>query len=268
MPRKATAKTLQTQALFEKIRLPLKQSLDIDFGYSVFYDDGSFYSILPDLNATPKITQVLDQGYLICDQNVSSDLSEFSYLLWPEEVNDPAIEILYNSGFNNAISLMRQNPKNVEVFSFSGGPSRGDWKEFFLRNKEILHQFIIYFEKFKKELFIDEANIRDSLFKFKKGIVLSVPESVLSEEQARILDLRKQILVNNINSKITQPNMMLAPRESQILQYIARGYTAKAISLELGISPKTVQNYIERMKNKLNINTKHQLIKFFESSQK
>jgi len=53
---------------------------------------------------------------------------------------------------------------------------------------------------------------------------------------------------------------ILSKRQTQVLQYIARGYTAKRIALILGISYRTVETYIEILKDKLHCQSKWELI--------
>ena len=54
--------------------------------------------------------------------------------------------------------------------------------------------------------------------------------------------------------------LSLAPREKDILKYLLNGYPASYIAQELGLSKKTVENYIATLKDKLACNTKLELI--------
>lgn len=55
----------------------------------------------------------------------------------------------------------------------------------------------------------------------------------------------------------------LSKRESQCLHYYVQGKTAKEIGKALQLSPRTVENYIQNIKTKLNIWTKAELIHFY-----
>ena len=52
----------------------------------------------------------------------------------------------------------------------------------------------------------------------------------------------------------------LSKRETDTLFYVIRGYTAKEIAQKLDVSPKTIEYYIEQLKNKLNCSKKSELI--------
>lgn len=48
----------------------------------------------------------------------------------------------------------------------------------------------------------------------------------------------------------------LTKRETEVLKYVVMGYTAKKIAITLDISYRTVENYIEILKWKLNCDSK------------
>jgi DNA-binding CsgD family transcriptional regulator len=54
----------------------------------------------------------------------------------------------------------------------------------------------------------------------------------------------------------------LSSRENQCLFFIIRGKTAKEIGNILGISYRTVEEYTQSIKNKLNCKSKHELIAY------
>jgi DNA-binding NarL/FixJ family response regulator len=51
--------------------------------------------------------------------------------------------------------------------------------------------------------------------------------------------------------KTTKPTMSLTPRQRQVLSLMAEGKTTREIAYELGLSPFTVKNYIERIYERL-----------------
>jgi DNA-binding NarL/FixJ family response regulator len=54
----------------------------------------------------------------------------------------------------------------------------------------------------------------------------------------------------------------LTPREREVLRLIARGYTYKELSRELGISTKTVETHVSAVLRKLQLSSRHQLTKW------
>lgn len=57
----------------------------------------------------------------------------------------------------------------------------------------------------------------------------------------------------------TQP---LSAREREVLQLVARGHSYREIGAELYIAEKTVENHVRNILNKLQLNRRHQLIRF------
>ena len=57
----------------------------------------------------------------------------------------------------------------------------------------------------------------------------------------------------------TQP---LSPREREVLQLVARGHSYKEIGEELFIAEKTVENHVRNILGKLQLNRRHELIRF------
>ena len=54
----------------------------------------------------------------------------------------------------------------------------------------------------------------------------------------------------------------MTDRERAVLDRVARGLSSKQCALELGIAPRTVERYVEELRNKLNArNTTHLIAK-------
>jgi two-component system response regulator NreC len=60
----------------------------------------------------------------------------------------------------------------------------------------------------------------------------------------------------------TDPEPALSPREKEILQLLAEGYTSKEIAEKLVISPSTVHTHRSNLMGKLGLNTRYELIQF------
>lgn len=49
-------------------------------------------------------------------------------------------------------------------------------------------------------------------------------------------------------------------KEERILQYIAQGYTNKAISIEMKVTQRTVENYISKIFTKLGVDSRAEAV--------
>lgn len=63
-------------------------------------------------------------------------------------------------------------------------------------------------------------------------------------------------------SKASGPSEALSDREREVLQHVARGHTYKEIGEELHISPKTVENHVRNILDKLHLNRRQELVRF------
>ena len=65
-----------------------------------------------------------------------------------------------------------------------------------------------------------------------------------------------------LNSESQKPPSVLTVREKEILRFIVLGYANKEIADKLSISVKTVENHKTNMMQKLDLDSKHELIQY------
>ncbi|WP_375381470.1 response regulator transcription factor [uncultured Sphingomonas sp.] len=54
--------------------------------------------------------------------------------------------------------------------------------------------------------------------------------------------------------------VLLTPRETEVVRLVGTGQSSKQIALVLGITPKTVESYVEHARLKLNAGNRSQLM--------
>lgn len=69
------------------------------------------------------------------------------------------------------------------------------------------------------------------------------------------------VLQGYLNSSEAEPDP-LSPREREVLQLIAEGFTSREIAQQIGLSPKTVQNHRANLMDKLDIHTTAGLVRY------
>jgi DNA-binding NarL/FixJ family response regulator len=62
--------------------------------------------------------------------------------------------------------------------------------------------------------------------------------------------------------KATPDTQPISPREREVLQLVARGHSYREIGTELYIAEKTVENHVRNILGKLQLNRRHELIRF------
>jgi DNA-binding CsgD family transcriptional regulator len=137
---------------------------------------------------------------------------------------DNVIEFVYNDGKGN-----------VEAFGFGTEIGKPNMVNYYFNNLEFLQQFINEYKN----------NAKDLIIKVSKEPI-AVPG-------------HNRILTNPI---ITSPKRDLTRREIDILKGLYLGLTAKEIAISLNLSHRTVESYIENIKNKTGLSRKTALIKY------
>lgn len=81
--------------------------------------------------------------------------------------------------------------------------------------------------------------------------------------------LTQRVLSRSAGSAQAQParEQSLAPQEERVLALMAEGLTNKEIAVALGLSDKTVKNYISNMFQKLNVSRRAQAAAYFVKRQ-
>ena len=101
----------------------------------------------------------------------------------------------------------------------------------------------------------------------KEEVLLRVVEAIRTVASGGIFlseTLRQQVLVNlaNGNSANRSPIDTLSDRELEVLQLSGQGMTPREIATQLGISVKTVETHRMRVREKLNLATSAELMRF------
>ncbi len=73
----------------------------------------------------------------------------------------------------------------------------------------------------------------------------------------QVLQKFQELCLQSETEAIISP---LTPRETEILDYIARGYFNKQIAIELGISEQTIKNHVTSILRKLNANARTEAV--------
>ena len=123
----------------------------------------------------------------------------------------------------------------------------------YIRNLDLLHRFIDYFKdtiKASKQL----NNAYDVKFAFDES---SEGFKVVNQQ-----NLHQHNIEEFLNEIKLSSNFTLSTRQLECLSLYAKGQTAREISINLGLSVRTVQNYISMVKDKLGISSKVELAMF------
>ena len=246
-----------------KICNPLTEYLDIyKFGYVRFFKNSSFLVMSNGfLEYRKKFYDVIipNKGFLMNASKKYTNKNKGCYF-WPTEFqpNNLYLSLNYECNIWNGITLYYKTQEYTENFTFAFGRNACNKTNFFVNNLDLLQKFCTYFRIAAKNLIncSDKSKLAISKHQF--------PNSFFSQE-SKITDEKKQKLLNFLEQSTFQNahNMKFSRREFECIKYLARGYSMKEIGQILSLSPRTVESYLENVKNKTNCHFKSQIIDLF-----
>lgn len=254
-------KNIQTIKVFQDIIAPLRENFGLSFGYMIVFDDGYYYPLVEDIKFLTNFIENVKKSSVFCQNDItnSSD-AEYRFTLWPNHPLDEAMQICYDHGIWNGITVSLMQKNFIELWWFTGNSH--NTRDFFARNKEFLIKFIHYFNCHKEKLFISENMNKENLFKFEEGFLIK-DYSYFEDEKEKIRNFLKEIQPQSFTLKTAHGVITLSLRHIQLLSLIASGLTAKLAAEQMNITARTVRHNIENIKIKTHLNHKTGLINFY-----
>lgn len=99
----------------------------------------------------------------------------------------------------------------------------------------------------------------DKIFDYQESPESGLQKTALSVDEANFQQFQNMVSTEQylIHGKLQTVD--LTDREIDVLYFTLQGFTAKQIGKNLGISNRTVESYIDSLKNKFNVNNKSDL---------
>jgi len=222
------------------------------FGYVRIYDNGtvSWVTTCPDQDRFLVESDELSRNPLVNDRNL---LKEGLYLdIYNRQF--PGCDEFYRERaklyqMDHGMVLVRHQKDYIETCCFSGLFSKRPLYQLFMNEQALFKTFM---EHFTKQL---DSRLLEVL---SQGILLNdlKDESNALDEDTLYLSGDRAILLEACGWK----NLLtLSKREKQCLILLKDGHTYHTISLALELSERTVEHYLESVKNKLNLETRPEL---------
>lgn len=174
--------------------------------------------------------------------------------LFPENAVSDAKE---HFGIDNGIHFSRKENDYVEAISYASKAKDLKAISRFVSNIDLLENFITYFKKRAATLIKKACENRVVIPEIMKGYQKVNQELKLGPADRKAF--LEKIGYNNVITK-------LSLREYECLQLIAQGKTLKEVANLLMISPRTVETYVNNMKEKFGCVTKSQLLNVYWKS--
>lgn len=207
----------------------LQQHGILFFAYGQFFDDGRCNLLS---NNSVLYQHFFKKNYPLLPSIPDKFLTQKFHYLIPEggAYQQAVHDVRQFFNLKNGIDLIEKHDSYFEMTCFASDTNNTDAVNFYLNNLKFLENFSLSF----KESFFDLVQ--------KSKIILP------KDMRASFTGIKK----------VTQK--LLSNRQSQCLYHLVRGLTAKQIAKVLGLSNRTIEFYLENLKEKFNCPNKSDLI--------
>ena len=165
-----------------------------------------------------------------------------------DRVSTPFLKALNDGGVNNSVIIHEFCKNTIKIVYFTGAPDNPDARDNILNNLEHLNWMRTKFEPALKDIFLSNE------FRARKELILT--------------PLAREIIWDN-SFKNKKENIIPLPlkysnislKEIECLKYLRYGASNQFIANNLGISIETVKYHLSKLKEKLSLNSRKELIK-------
>lgn len=273
--KKHTARSYEFSKQINTLLVPLSSQTEVRyFGYNRYYPENKFIGLYSD--PTPAEIELgsgrgpvfVDASGVVLEDGtyIHADLEEILkltvdesqvYDLFQQQGNPLGEKIV-----NNGLLIIRRGVGYDESFYFSLLESNiQDFRAYYKQIMPILKQFCLYFlDKGKKLIQAAEQD------KVTYPIPTEPCQSLfdIDLESDRMKNVLTSMQVSKYSVSTEHGEVFLSKQELNCLKHLAQGMTQKEIALALQLEPRTIESYIKNLKNKLNLDSKQQLVKQYE----
>lgn len=256
----------------EKLIAPIVQvfsrvSQDISFmSYARYHMTGQVIF----LSRTKEVdVEIFKQNLLPSVLELENNLSRYVFLSAALPLPEAAIhlekyqrniEIYKQCTYRHRLYLIVKSPGFVESLGFN--TQNNDVLNTYMNQVSLLERFYEYFCREAKDL-ITAMDAHSVPFDISMDGCFTPPEERQMVEYRRFLQSfthQKSVYLNQGNKQYA-----ISPREFECLYWCAKDKTAKQIAQIIKVSPRTIETYLINLKNKLNCDTKIELIDFAQN---
>jgi DNA-binding CsgD family transcriptional regulator len=252
----------------QKICAPLFTSTPIKFfRYMRIFDNGDYISLGSNIDYMKYYLQNIHNLGSTFHSIVAQANSNNYFYLWKDYDQLPKTDKVFSALLHHNIwhgcSVYKRQNNFVHSWNFATEPRDICLNTFYINNIPLLEHFICYFNIHVKTL-INNSN-KIVIAKFAEwvpyGDIANQETIFAKEEMEKFLTftvVKKAILCKNSNIEIH-----LSTREADCLHYLSLGNSIKEVANNLNLSPRTVESYVNNIKNKTGYYTRSQLVTNF-----
>lgn len=183
--------------------------------------------------------------YFATQNPVGGEVRKNGIYPWPIHLPSQTIIDARNAfNIDNAVTEIIEHVEYTEFFDFAA--TAGDEKALYyqLNHYDLYSKFLSYF-KLEAKTLIDKAFLHP-----------------VAEKVNAINNSFEQINVDKVLVDINHPFNTLSVRQKECVKLLVKGMSYKQIGYQLGLSMRTVEHYLETVRQKLGCDTRLQLIAY------
>ncbi|HVV69178.1 MAG TPA: helix-turn-helix transcriptional regulator [Patescibacteria group bacterium] len=183
----------------------------------------------------------------------AKDPSQKSYFyLWSEALSQPVVSSAYNNfGMANGITFVHKINLITEYFTYTSMRENHQAISFYLNNLDALRSFAAYFK--------EKAN--NLAWSMEKKLIVPPSDHYPLEINSNLV--YKDTFDKNPNLNKTELHLTL--KEIECIKYLRKSLTVKEIAKALSLSPRTVEDRLNMIREKLGCYRKSNIIPKLES---
>ncbi len=185
----------------------------------------------------------------------STVLKEFRKFILSGQPVGNHCEALHSFNIWNTFSVYQKQKDYIEGWAFGTTRDHTQIVDLYINESNCLQKFILYFNENTKDI-VDCSN----QYKLIKTVHNLSYEAEKNKDGQGVAEFLENIKINKFSIPTKDGTKFLSKREAQCLAMLCEGGASKDIALKLGLSLRTVEDYINRIKNKTNCRYKNQMI--------
>lgn len=241
------------------------------FGYLRYRADGGYLAVSSDINwAETHLKNDYASSPYFLEEVCSMPDNMYRASLWPTSHSaDSTLEALYQHNIWHGLNIVQTSSDFTDVYYFASSRENHQVTSLYLNNSDLIKRFIVFFRDNTKNIF-EKANIDEyaysenykAIMQRKKANELRVNQGVYPYKD----NIENFVKETKLKKFEIAGSRSLSSREFQCLSLLSNGRTMKEIGKHLGLSPRTIESYINSIKNKLGCINKSEVIRIFEKS--
>ncbi len=263
MNREAISYYQTVSPIIEEFCKPLDDYFGIPFFmyYKIYKKDASYVMLSNNVEAVNEYCIKIENDTFYAQNYLEID-SKHDMYIWPKEPINLGMQIFFNRGYWNCMTIVIQNNDSIENINFISLKDNHRINKFFIRHYSILETFAQYFKMKFVDIIMQSEQCRAV---YKNGFNFDLPY----HEATNALNVQPFIQTTGINKGVLDTDgkfIHLTQRETECLKLVNKGFSLKGIGNKLLLSPRTIEAHLNNIKNKTGYHRRNDLIHMYRNS--